>query len=208
MTTMEDARRSAPAALRNRDPILGVLQRHLPMQGLVLEVASGTGEHISHFAAANPDLFFQPSDPEPAGRASIDAWAAALRLHNIRPAIALDASSVVWHLQFANAVICINMIHVAPWVATVGLMRGAARVLPSGGVLFLYGPYRQDGRHTAPSNAEFDASLRERNSDWGVRDLEAVVAIAGAHGFAQPLIESMPANNLSLIFRRSATPDA
>ena len=199
----EDARRYAPAVARNREPILDVLRRHLPSRGLVLEVASGSGEHITHFAGASgPDLIFQPSDLDSAARASIDAWATTLGLPNIRSAIALDAASECWPIQCADVVLCINMIHIAPWVAAVGLMRGAAGVLPLGGMLYLYGPFRRDGRHTAPSNAAFDQGLRMRDPAWGVRDLEAVVAVADAHGFTQPLIVQMPANNLSLVFRK------
>ncbi len=205
----EDARRYAPAAARNREPILDVLQRHLPPRGLILEVASGTGEHITHFAKARSSdlIFFQPSDPDSEARASIDAWAATLGLGNIRPAIALDAASEGWPIPYADAVLCINMVHVAPWAAAAGLMRGAAAVLPLGGMLYLYGPFRRDGRHTAPSNAAFDQDLRMRDPAWGVRDLETVAALAEAHGFAQPVVEEMPANNLSLVFRRRATRD-
>jgi hypothetical protein len=200
-----DARRYAPAAARNRQPILDVLRNHLPRTGLVLEVASGTGEHVLHFATASgSDLIFQPSDPDLNARVSIDAWAATLASSNIRPAIALDVTSEDWPLAHADVVLCINMVHIAPWAATVGLMRGAAAVLPSGGILYLFGPFRRDGRHTAPSNEAFDRDLRSSNSSWGIRDVEAVVAVAKTHGFAQPLVEEMPANNLSLIFRRRA----
>ena len=199
----DPARLYAPAAARNREPIFQVLKRHLPQRGLVLEIASGSGEHIVHFAQNSaPDLIFQPSDPDPTSRASIDAWSAALGLSNVRPAVALDAESSDWPLSQADAVLCINMIHIAPWTAATGLMRGAAQVLGSGGMLYLYGPFRRDGRHTAPSNEQFDQSLRDRNSDWGVRDAEDVEALAAEHGFGPPLIEAMPANNLSLIFRR------
>jgi SAM-dependent methyltransferase len=198
-----DKRRYAPATLRNRDAILGVLKRHLPISGLVLEVASGSGEHALHFAQASADtLVFQPSDPDPIARDSIDAWSASLGLANVRPAVALDAVAAAWPVSRADAVICINMIHIAPWTAAAGLMRGAAHVLSPGGVLYLYGPYRRDGRHTAPSNEAFDGSLRARNPSWGVRDLEAVVELAESHGFAPPVIDEMPANNLSLVFRR------
>ena len=198
-----DKRRYAPATLRNRDAILGVLKRHLPISGLVLEVASGSGEHVLHFAQASADtLVFQPSDPDPSARDSIDAWAASLGLANVRPAVALDAVAAAWPVSRADAVICINMIHIAPWTAAAGLMRGAAHVLSPEGVLYLYGPYRRDGRHTAPSNEAFDGSLRARNPSWGVRDLEAVVELAESHGFAPPVIDEMPANNLSLVFRR------
>ena len=201
----EDPRHYAPAVARNRQPILEVLGRYFPSQGLILEVASGSGEHIMHFAKASaPDLIFQPSDPDAAARASIDAWAATLDLHNIRPALALDAASDEWPIACADGVLCINMIHVAPWVATAGLMRGAARVLPHGGFLYLYGPFRRDSRHTAASNEAFDRSLRMRDHRWGVRDIEAVAALAETHGFAQPMVTEMPANNLSLIFERQA----
>jgi hypothetical protein len=198
-----DKRRYAPATLRNRDAILGVLKPHLPVAGLALEVASGSGEHVLHFARASAAaLVFQPSDPDPSARDSIDAWAASLGLANVRPAVALDAAAVAWPVSCADAVICINMIHIAPWAAAVGLVQGASRVLPPESMLYLYGPYRRGGRHTAPSNAAFDENLRTRNPGWGVRDLEAVVELAESHGFAPPAIEEMPANNLSLIFRR------
>jgi SAM-dependent methyltransferase len=198
-----DARLYFPATARNRAPILAVLRRYLPRRGLVLEVGSGSGEHLVHFAQAFPDLLFQPSDPDADARASIDAWRAALGLANVRPAITLDATAETWPIETADAILCINMVHIAPWAAAEGLVRGAARILPLGGVLYLYGPYKRGGRHTAPSNEAFDASLRARNPDWGVRDLEAVVALAAAAGLAQPGIEPMPANNLSLIFSKA-----
>ena len=198
-----DVRRVAPAAARNREPITKVLRQHLPPRGLVLEVASGSGEHIVHFAIALSDLTFQPSDPDVDARASIDAWVASTGVRNVLPAIALDASADAWPIQRADAVICINMIHIAPWDAAVGLVRGAARLLPAGGLFYLYGPYRRDGRHTAQSNEAFDRGLRMQNPKWGVRDLETVAELATQHGFGQPLIEEMPANNLSLIFRRA-----
>ncbi len=201
----------APATERNREPILDVLRRHLPKRGLVLEIASGSGEHVVHFAAAlGPELVFQPSDPDGPARASIDAWVSSTGLVNVRPAIALDASKKDWPIAQADAIVCINMIHISPWAATIGLMRGAARVLHASvrpgvrvadKVLYLYGPYKREGRHTAPSNEAFDARLRERNPLWGVRDLEAVSALAAEHGFGPPVIETMPANNLSVIFR-------
>ena len=202
----EDARQYTPAAARNRDPIWSVLRKYLPQRGLVLEVASGSGEHCVHFArAAGPELVFQPSDPDAEARASIDAWIAEAGLPNVRPALALDAAADSWPIGRADAVVCINMIHISPWASAVGLVRGAARVLPSGGFMYLYGPYRREGRHTAPSNEAFDRDfLRARNPEWGVRDLEAVAALAADAGFAPPLIEEMPANNLSLVFRRQA----
>ena len=199
----DDGRQHAPSAARNRDPIWAVLRPELPAAGLVLEVASGSGEHTTHFAGlAGPQIVFQPSDPDTRARTSIDAWAATSGLPNILPALALDAAADVWPIARADAVVCINMIHIAPWASAIGLVRGAARVLPPGGLLFLYGPYRRDGRHTAPSNAAFDADLRRRNPAWGVRDLEAVADLAVAAGFTPPAIATMPANNLCVLFRR------
>ncbi|CAN5913565.1 DUF938 domain-containing protein [soil metagenome] len=197
-------KRHAPATARNRDPILEVLRPRLLPQGLVLEVASGSGEHALHFAAALPALVFQPSDPDEEALASIDAWVAESGLANIRPAVALDAALPAWPVARADAVICCNMIHIAPWAAAVGLVTGAGRILPADGLLYLYGPYRRAGRHTAPSNEAFDQDLRRRNPAWGVRDLEAVTELAAAQGFAPPEIVEMPANNLSVLFRRTA----
>jgi len=200
----EDKRRHAPATQRNRDAILGALGRHLPARGTVLEVASGTGEHAAHFAAALPGLVFQPSDPDPGARASVDAWAAGARLPNLRAALALDVAAPDWEAAVGgvDAVLCVNMVHIAPWAATEGLMRGAAKLLPAGGVLCLYGPFKRGGQHTAPSNAAFDADLRASDPAWGVRDLEAVAARAVARGFGSPVVEKMPANNLFVVFRR------
>ena len=198
---MANTRIHAPATARNRDPILAVLRRVLPPTGLVLEVASGTGEHVAHFAAALPGLVFQPSDPDASRRASIDGW--AMGAANIRPAMVLDATASEWPVSAADAVLCCNMIHIAPWEAAVGLIAGAGRILGGGGVLFLYGPYRRGGQHTAASNEAFDADLRQRNPAWGVRDLEAVAALAAKTGFSAPEIVEMPANNLSVIFRYS-----
>jgi hypothetical protein len=196
---MEDPRRHAPATARNRDAILAGLRRHLPPAGLVLEIASGSGEHAVHFATALPGLVFQPSDPDEGARASTDAWARDAALPNLRPALALDAAAPDWPIAAADAVFSANMIHIAPWAATLGLFAGAARVLAAGAPLILYGPFLRHGAHTAPSNAEFDDSLRARDPAWGVRDLEGLPA----EGFAQPLVEPMPANNLLVVFRRA-----
>lgn len=193
-------RREAPAAARNRDPILEVLRKHLPPKGLVLEFASGTGEHAVHFAAALPQLTFQPSDPNESARASIDDWVRTRGLANVRPALALDASKGKWPVDDVDAILCINMIHISPWAATVGLIEGAGDLLPPGGVLFLYGPYRRAGVETAPSNEAFDADLRSRNADWGLRQLEEVEVLAARHGFGKPAIVEMPANNLAIVF--------
>lgn len=199
---MEDARRFAPAVARNKAAITEVLARHLPASGLALEIASGSGEHALHFAAHFPGLTFQPTDPDAAALASIAAWRAEARLINLLPPLMLDVMADAWPLQKVDAVICINMTHIAPWAATAALMQGGARILPPDGMLFLYGPFKQGGEHTAPSNAEFDTSLRAQDARWGLRDLEAVAEIASAAGFAAPVLENMPANNLSVIFRR------
>jgi len=195
-------KRHAPATARNRQPILDVLRPRLPAQGLVLEIASGSGEHVVHFAEALPELVFQPSDPSADARASIDDWVQSEGLGNVRAALALDATRDAWPVERADAVLCCNMIHIAPWEAAVGLITGAAGVLADGGTLYLYGPYRRGGRHTAPSNEAFDRDLRQRNPAWGVRDLETVAALAAAQGFGAPEIIDMPANNLSLVFKR------
>lgn len=200
---MQDARRHAPATARNRDPILAVLRRHLPPTGTLLEISAGTGEHAVHFAAAFPGLTWQPTDPDPGARASIAAWAREAKLNNLRPPLALDAAAANWPVDRADAVLCINMIHIAPWPAGLGLLRGAARILPPGGPLILYGPFKRGGAHTAPSNAAFDAGLRAQDPAWGVRDLETVAAEAAAAGFGPPELVEMPANNLMPIFRRT-----
>lgn len=198
----DDSRQFAPATQRNREPILAVLREVLPDTGLVLEVASGSGEHAVHFAGAFPELVFQPSDPDPAALASIDAWASESGLPNLKPAIRLDATARDWPLSHADAILCINMIHISPWAATEGLIRHAAELLPASAPLYLYGPYRQSGVPLAPSNAVFDDSLRRRNPKWGLRELDAIAALATAAGFDGPQVTPMPANNLSVVFRR------
>ncbi|MDB5487861.1 MAG: hypothetical protein JWQ58_1576 [Reyranella sp.] len=195
-------KREAPAAARNRQPILDVLQPHLPANGLVLEIASGAGEHVVHYAAARPGLIFQPSDPDAGARASVDDWVRTLGLPNVKPALEIDVTRETWPVERADAVLCCNMIHIAPWEAAVGLVTGAGRLVPAGGLLFLYGPYRRGGRHTAPSNEAFDSDLKRRNPAWGVRDIEAVIELAELQGFSAPEIVEMPANNLSLLFKR------
>ncbi len=195
--------RTAPAAERNREPILGVLRAWLPPSGTVLEVASGTGEHAAWFAAALPGVTWQPSDRDAEALASIEAWRASAGLANVLAPVLLDAAAARWPVAAADAVVAINMIHISPWAATLGLMAGAARVLRPHGVLFLYGPYREGGAHTGQGNAAFDASLRERDAAWGVRDLEAVCAAAEGAGFGLADRVPMPANNLSVVFRKS-----
>lgn len=195
---------TAPAVARNRDAILDVLRRVLPARGTVLEIASGSGEHAIHFAAALPGLTWLPSDPEPEARRSVVAHTRRAALTNVMTPLALDARDIAWPIARIDAIVCINMIHIAPWSATEGLMAGAGRTLAEGGILLLYGPFREGGRHSADSNAAFDVSLRDRNPEWGVRDREAVTAEAARHGLVAGERVAMPANNLSLIFRRDA----
>jgi hypothetical protein len=197
-----DQRQYAPATERNKAHILEVLRRVLPAQGLVLEIASGSGQHSVFLAPHFPGLTWQPSDPNPTARASITAWTAETGAANIQPPLALDASAPEWPIERADAVLCINMIHIAPWAATLGLFAGAARLLGAGGVLYLYGPFQRDGRHTAPSNAAFDEDLKARNPAWGVRDLAEVAEVAARAGFGVPQVTEMPANNLSVVFRK------
>lgn len=200
MSSPAPAKRHAPAAERNATPILEVLRRVLPDRGLVLEIASGTGQHAAHVARALPALTWQPSDPDPDARASIAAWCAEVALPNLRPPLALDVTRP-WPIDAADAIVCINMVHIAPWTAALALLAGAAARLPAGGPLYLYGPYRFDGV-TAPSNEAFDASLRARDPAWGVRDVRDLEAAAAAQGLALVETVAMPANNHSLIFRR------
>jgi SAM-dependent methyltransferase len=195
----------APAAERNKGPILEVLRRVLPECGLALEIASGTGQHVVHFARALPDLAWQPTERDPAMQASIAAWVGREGLANIRLPLALEVASHPWPIEGADAVLCINMIHIAPWSATTELMAGAARVLPRNGVLVLYGPYRRFGRHTADSNAAFDADLRATDPEWGVRDLESVVEVALHHGLEAGEVVPMPANNHVVVLRKATT---
>ncbi|RQS61917.1 DUF938 domain-containing protein [Burkholderia sp. Bp8963] len=195
-------RLSAPAAERNRGPILDVLRRVLPASGDVLEIASGTGQHVVHFAAGLPGLRWQPSDPDAQARQSIAAWIAHTGVPNVRAPLAFDVRDAVWPFAALDAIVCINMIHISPWACAQALFAGASRVLRPAGVLMLYGPYRREGRHTAPSNEAFDAQLRLRDPSWGVRDLEAVVALGLDCGLDCIEVVEMPANNLSIVFRR------
>jgi hypothetical protein len=202
MRKMTDHRQYAPATVRNRDFILDVLRVVLPTTGAILEIASGSGEHVVHFARNLPSLVFQPSDPEPDALLSVAAWMKAAEIANVRAPIVLDASRSPWPIASADGIICINMVHISPWDASVGLIRGAAAILPPGSPLYLYGPYKRKGFATAPSNEVFDRNLRDRNPIWGLRDLEAIAAIAQSAGFSIPDITEMPANNLSIVFRR------
>jgi SAM-dependent methyltransferase len=193
---------SSSAAERNRAPILAVLNRVLPERETILEIASGSGEHAVFFAQAFPSLTWQPTDVDPAALRSIAARAARADLINLALPLSLDAASMMWPVHRAEAIVAINLVHISPWRTTEGLMSGAERVLEPGGVLYLYGPYKENGAHTAPSNAAFDESLRSRNPEWGVRDLAEVSDVARRHGLTLVERLPMPANNMSLIFQR------
>ena len=198
---MREAAKSAPAAGRNRAPILLVLRDILPKSASVLEIASGTGEHAVWFSTALPELTWQPTDVDPDALLSIAAWRDRTRPPNLLPPLVLDAAADTWTMPLVDAVVAINMVHIAPWNVTQGLIAGAARVLTPGGLLFRYGPFSEGGVHTAASNAEFDAQLRARNPSWGIRDIDDISALASQHGFKAPERIAMPANNLSVVFR-------
>jgi SAM-dependent methyltransferase len=196
--------RVSPSTARNKGPILEVLRRTLPARGLVLEIAAGAGEHAVHNAAALPGLQWRPTDPDPEALASIAAWREHAALPNLLEPLQLDASAPdSWPVDRADAIVNINMLHISPWSATQGLMTGAGRILAPGGVLFLYGPYLEADVATAPSNEAFDQSLRGRNPAWGIRRLDEVTALAARHGLELAERVAMPANNLSVVFRRT-----
>lgn len=197
------ARRSAPAALRNREPIADVLAKWLPEEGLVVEIASGTGEHALFFAERFPALEWQPSDVHPQALESIRAWRASSDVSNVREPIVIDAASPEWPIERAQAVLNINMVHISPWAAALGLIAGAARLLEEGAPLILYGPWLKDDVETAPSNLAFDADLRARDAEWGLRRVEDFAA-AAEPAFALAEVREMPANNLMLLLRRTA----
>jgi hypothetical protein len=194
-------RRSAPAALRNREPIAEVLAEWLPQSGLVLEVASGTGEHITYFAKRFPNLDWQPSDVHQDALASVRAWREATALANLREPIVIDAAAPEWPTERANAVLNFNMVHISPWSAALGLLDGAVRVLQPEGPLILYGPWLKDDIPTAPSNLAFDADLRSRDPEWGLRRVEDFAAAAEERGLRLEQTRAMPANNLMLLLR-------
>jgi hypothetical protein len=198
----DDDRRTAPAVARNVEPIIAVLQEWLPQQGSVLEVASGTGEHVLAFARHFPALSWQPSDANPEALRSIAAWREAHPTDNLATPIALDARGTDWPVPRVDAVLSINMVHISPWAAAIGLLDGAARLLASGGPLILYGPWIEQGVETAPSNIDFDADLRARDPQWGLREVELFTAIAAERRFVLAGRRQMPANNLMLLFRR------
>jgi len=196
-------RMKSPAAARNRQPILDVLSRILPERATILEVASGSGEHGLYCAEAKPGWTWQPSDPNAEARGSISAWRESAGLDNLREPLPLDVTGI-WPAGPFDAVVAINLIHISPWAVCEALMARSAERLRQGGVLYLYGPYRREGRHTAPSNEAFDADLKARDPRWGVRDLEQVVDEAQQHGFVLEQIVEMPANNLSVVLRLHA----
>ena len=200
--------RHAPATERNKAPILEVLQHHLPKNGAILEISSGTGQHASFFAPFFAPRQWLPSDIDEDNLASIEAWRNASTANNLLAPVCVDASAPDWWQQpwsvnqAINAVVNINMIHIAPWVCCEGLLRGSEQLLTTGGVLYLYGPFKQNGQHTAPSNEAFDTHLKNQNPLWGVRDLERVIELAGQHGLEHRATIDMPANNLSVVFTR------
>lgn len=194
---------TSAASARNFGPILQLLRERLPQPGLVLEIASGAGEHALWMAEAMPEITWQPTDADPNAIKSIDAWRLTKNLPNLKKPLPLDAAHPeTWLVGKADAVVCINMVHISPLEATKGMMRGAARILPKGGMVFVYGPFTVGGEHTAPSNAEFDADLKARNPAWGVRDVGHVRAAGRSHHLVLAETIAMPANNLSLVFRK------
>lgn len=192
------------ASERNKGPILDVLRDILPVKSFVLEVSSGSGQHAVHMAEAFPDMTWQPSDIDPAFRASVEAWRTEAALPNVLPAIHLDVTEHPWPVDRADAVYNCNMIHIAPWECCIGLLDGAAKILPEGGILFMYGPYKVGGKHTAPSNEAFDGNLRSRDPSWGIRNLDDVALEARRRGLHLIKTVKMPANNLSVIYRKTA----
>ncbi|MHB1303636.1 MAG: DUF938 domain-containing protein [Acidiphilium sp.] len=197
--------RTSPSTARNRDPILSVLKSRLPSGGVVLEIAAGAGEHAAYNAAALPGLRWQPTDPDPDALVSIAAWRAHAALPNLLPPLRLDASDPSsWPIARADAIVNINMIHISPWAATQGLMSGSGRLLPAGGILFLYGPYIEPDIETAPTNLAFDLDLKARNPAWGLRRIDEVRALATQHRLEFSERVAMPANNLALIFRKTS----
>ena len=213
--TSQDARQYAAATERNREPILEILLKVLPKSGTILEIASGTGEHAVYFADKFKDCVWLPTDLNPQARASIVAWTEHHKCTNVYPPLELDVRETVWIVENQTAtgllnslpivaIVNINMIHISPWAACLGLMAGAGRILPVGGILYLYGPFKQGGEHTAASNAAFDEYLRAQNPLWGVRNLDDVVAAARAEHLTLKQTYQMPANNLSVVFERTA----
>lgn len=206
MNTPSEKARHFPATARNRDVIADVLRDYLPDTGTVLEIGSGSGEHSVYFAGLFPGLIWQPSDPDPLNLDSIQAWieAAAGQAGNVCPPLSINASDVILPLEAADAIMCVNVVHISPWDATEGLMRIAGRLLAPGGILYMYGPYKINGAHTAPSNESFDRSLRAQNETWGVRELEEICVEAEKNGLSFIEKIAMPSNNYSVVFRKTS----
>jgi len=196
-----DARRHAPAALRNREPILSVLKEVFPSAGTILEIASGSGEHARDFAAAFPGVTWCPSDYDEGALASIEAYRRLEGSENFRPPVLLDVTATDWPVSAADAMLCINMIHISPWQCCISLLQGAGKTLTAGGPLVLYGPFSRGGTHTAPSNATFNASLKRQNPEWGVRDLDDVAAVAEESGLTLDRVVDMPSNNFCVVLK-------
>ena len=197
-------KKHAPATLRNREAILAVLREELPERGTVLEIASGSGEHAVFFAQNLSNLNWQPSDPAPDALESIAAYAHEAQLPNLRAPVEIDAMASDWAVPHVDAIVCSNMVHISPWEASVGLFAGAAQVLSGKNApLILYGPYFEQGVEPAASNLQFHEGLQARNPQWGIRYLEEVDALAHSHGFTRSARREMPANNLTLIYRRA-----
>lgn len=204
MERNEYVKQMSAASDRNKEPILDVLKQVLPETGLVLEIASGTGQHAVHFAGALKGISWQPSDIDPELRESVSAWRDESGLENLLEPIHLDVTADPWPVSEAHAMVCANMIHIAPWEACTGLLDGAGRILPEGGILYMYGPYKVGGRHTSPGNETFDQSLRARDASWGIRNLDDVALEARRRGLHLIKTVQMPANNLSVIYRKTA----
>lgn len=207
--SFDDARLDTPTFHRNHVPIVEVLKRHIPAHetGLALEIGSGSGQHVTGFASAFPNLSWMPTDPDSRHRESIAAWRAATAAPNVAAPVSLDASANNWPISAPRTlrlIVCINVLHIAPWAVTQGILAGADKYLAPDGHLLVYGPFKQDGRHTAESNAAFDENLRARNSSWGIRDLSEIERLAEQHNLAPQAPAMMPANNLTLVFRRIA----
>jgi SAM-dependent methyltransferase len=200
----ENRKYVSEASDRNKGPILDVLREVLPASGYVLEISSGTGQHAVHMAEAYPGITWQPSDIDPDFRNSVEAWRAESGLTNILPSIHLDVTEHPWPVEHADAIFNCNMIHIAPWECCIGLLEGASKILPDGGILYMYGPYKVGGRHTAPSNEAFDQNLRGRDPSWGIRNLDDVALEARRRGLHLIKTVKMPANNFSVIYRKTA----
>ena len=208
MSDTNDQKRYSPACERNKDVILDVLRDIMPSTGKILEIACGPGQHSVHFAAGLPGVEWQPSDIDPTSITSTLAWRAEADVPNLLDPIILDATEPEWPLTQADGIICCNMIHISPWTVTLGLLDGAARILPNDGILYTYGPYKVGGKHTAPSNEAFDQSLRSQNSEWGVRNLDDVALEARRRGLHLVKTIKMPANNFSVIYKKTPMVDA